>query len=123
MSSSYNIIGSFAVYAEAFRQFGYCELKEFQILGTDFVIDLCYVTDVMPEMVIDLMVKVQGLAQPCWKICMWWPRLKLYLQKIEKADIPCPPKCLKNLSENIVNILTQSKFKGQTLVDGWQTVA
>lgn len=117
-----NIISSFAVYAEAFRQFGYCELKEYQILGSDFAIDLCSVTDAM-EMFINLMVKVQGLAQPCWKICIWWPRLKRYLQKIEKADIRNPPKCLKNLSEHIGNILTQNQFKGQQLVDGWETVA
>ena len=63
-----NIISSFEVYAEAFRQFGYCEMKEYQILGDDFVLDLCSVTDAM-ELLINLMVKVQGLDRPCWKIC------------------------------------------------------
>jgi hypothetical protein len=85
-----NIISSFAVYAEAFGQFGYCEMKEYQILGDDFVIDLCSVKNAM-ESLINLIVKVQGLDRPCWKICSWWPRLKLYLQEIEKANIICPP--------------------------------
>ena len=51
------IIQSFATYVQAFRAFGYSEVKEYEILGDDFVIDLCAITDVM-KVVIDLMVKV-----------------------------------------------------------------
>jgi hypothetical protein len=97
-------------------------MKEYQILGDDFVIDLCSVKNAM-ESLINLIVKVQGLDRPCWKICLWWPRLKLYLQEIEKANIICPPGCLKNFSENIEDILIEKQFKGQKLVNGWEKIA
>ena len=94
-----NIISSFSLYAEAFRQFGFSEMKAYQILAGDFVIDFCSVTDAM-DLLINLMVKVQDLNKPCWMICLWWPRLKLYLQEIKKADITRLPKCLKNPSRD-----------------------
>lgn len=40
------IIQCYAAYTEAFRAFGHSEFKEFEILGVDFVIDLCAVVDV-----------------------------------------------------------------------------
>ena len=42
-----NIIDGFEVYAKAFREFKYSELKEYEILCKHFVVDLCIVTDVM----------------------------------------------------------------------------
>ena len=48
--------------------------------------------------------------------------MALYLEEIEKADITCPPKSLKNLSENIEDILIEKQFKGQKLVSGWEKV-
>ena len=72
-----NIIDGFRVYAGAFRQFGYSELKEYEILGKDFVVDLCIVTDVM-AIIMELMVRVQSLAQPCRKICCWWPKVNFF---------------------------------------------
>ena len=117
-----NIIDGFGVYAEAFREFGYSELKEYEILGKDFVVDLCIVTDVM-AIIMELMVRVQSLAQPCWKICCWSPKVKSFLQSLKDEDIENPSQSLKNLSEHIENITTDSTFKGQPLVDGWKIIA
>ena len=80
-----NIIDGFEVYAQAFREFGYSEMKEYEILGKDFVIDLCIVADVM-EIAMDLMVRVQSLALPYWKICTWWPKLKSFLQNLKDEE-------------------------------------
>ena len=112
-----NIIDGFGVYAGAFRGFGYSELKEYEILGKDFVVDLRIVTDVM-AIIMELMVRVQSLAQPCWKICCWWPKVKSFLQSLKDEDIENPSQSLKNISEDIENITTDSTFKGQPLADG-----
>jgi hypothetical protein len=117
-----NIIDGFEVYAEAFREFGYNEMKEFEILGKDFVVDLCIVTDVM-EIVMDLMVRVQSLAQPCWKICTWWPKLKSFLENLKDEDIKKPSSLLKNLTKHMKDITTKSMFKDQALVDGWKIIS
>jgi hypothetical protein len=83
------IIQSFAAYIQAFRAFGYSEVREYEILGEDFVIDLCSVTDVM-RIVIDLMVKLQSLSCPCWKICVLFPSVKKFLEQLEQCQ-HCKP--------------------------------
>ena len=97
-------------------------MKEYEILGKDFVIDVCIVADVI-EIVMDLMVRVQSLALPCWKICTWWPKLKSFLQNLKDEDIEKPSTSLSNLEMYIKDITTKSVFKGQQLVDGWKIVS
>eukprot|EP00112_Aurelia_sp_Birch-Aquarium-sp1_P015932 Seg357.2 transcript_id=Seg357.2/GoldUCD/mRNA.D3Y31 product="hypothetical protein" protein_id=Seg357.2/GoldUCD/D3Y31 len=117
-----NILANFGIYAEAFREFGYNEIKEFEILGRDFVIDLCMIVDVM-EIFVKLMVRVQSLSAPCWKICIWWQRAKSWLEELRKEDIENPPDSLKQLSKHISEIIDKSEFNGQHLVDGWKVVS
>ncbi len=116
-----NIIDGFAVYAEAFRSFGYNECKEYEILGKDFIIDLCMITDVL-KIVMDLMIRVQDLSQPCWKICSWWPRVKNSLQSLKDEDVEEPTTSLKFLSDIIVDIVMKREFKGQKLVEGLELI-
>lgn len=70
----------------AFRECGYNEVKEYEILGTG----LGCVLDAM-KIVTDMMVNVQGLNHPCWKICVWWPRVKAFLESLKKIEILKPP--------------------------------
>ncbi|CAB3991037.1 Hypothetical predicted protein [Paramuricea clavata] len=112
------IIQSFAAYVQAFRAFGYSEVREYKILGEDFVIDLCCVTDVM-RIVIDLMVKLQSLSCPCWKICIWFPSVKKFLEQLEHVSIASPPGSMKVLKANIKDIMEEQKFKDQCLVTRW----
>lgn len=112
------IIQCFAAYVQAFRAFGYSEVREYEILGDDFVIDLCAITDVM-GIVIDLMVKLQSLSCPCWKICVWWPSVKKILEKLKNVSIEKPPESMKILKANIKDIVEERKFKDQRLVTGW----
>eukprot|EP00794_Sanderia_malayensis_P013290 gene13289-biopygen10600 len=115
------IIQCYPVYLEAFRKFGFSELKEYEIAGIDFVTDLCAVVDVMKP-VIDLMVKVQSLHCPCWKICSWFPEVERILQTFTSSDILQPSIHMKTLKENIGGILEREMFKGQKLVCGWLIV-
>lgn len=65
------------------------------------------------------MIKVQALSCPCWKICIWMPEVKRILDSYKYADILRPQKQMKNLAENIDDVLKRQKFKGQKLVEGW----
>eukprot|EP00794_Sanderia_malayensis_P008335 gene8335-biopygen6173 len=125
-TSQYNefkvLIKSFAAYGEAFCSFGYSEIKEYEILGQDFVLDLCAVVDCM-EVVMNLMVDVQALSCPCWKMCVWFPRVKKILQEIEDESILEPAKTMKNLFAHVENILIHETFQDQKLVTGWRLVS
>ncbi|CAB3997080.1 Hypothetical predicted protein [Paramuricea clavata] len=113
-SSSFlcNYLGSIV---QAFRAFGYSEVREYEILGEDFVIDLCSVTDVM-RIVIDLMVKLQSLSCPCWKICVWFPYVNKFLEQLEHVSIASPPGSMKVLKANIKDIMEEQKFKDRNRV-------
>ena len=74
------IIQSYKACTAAFRSYDYNEMKEYNILGTDFVLDLCCICDSMKS-VVDLIIAVQGLCCPCWKICVWWPCVKELLER------------------------------------------
>ncbi len=113
------IYESYEAYIMVFREYGYNEVKEYEILGNDFVIDLCCVLDAM-KIVIDMMVNVQYLSNPCWKICIWWPRVKISLENLE---ILGPPECMPILPKHITSIVEEKTFKGQDLVKGWKVIS
>ena len=48
------------------------------ISGYDFIIDLCSVADVMRPFV-KMMVLLQSLRYPCWKVVPWWNKVHNYL--------------------------------------------
>ena len=107
------IIESFEAYVLAFWL-----MKEFEILGTDFVIDLCCVFDAI-KVVVDLMVEVQALSHPCWKIWVWWPCVKAILEKLKMIEVMKPPESMSTLSKSINSIVHEKKFKGQSLITGY----
>ena len=115
------IIQSYKAYTAAFRSYGYNEMKEYDILGVDFVIDLCCICDSMKS-VVDLMIAVQGLGCPCWKICIWWPRVKEFLENLIQEEILHPSESMPILKTHIDEIMGES-FKGQRLVKGWKLVS
>ena len=96
-------------------------MKEYDILGTDFVLDLCCICDSM-QSVVDLMTAVQGLSCPCWKICVWLPRVKEFLERLMEEDITDPLESMPILKEHIGKIM-EGSFKGQKLVQGWKLVS
>ncbi|CAB3982578.1 Hypothetical predicted protein [Paramuricea clavata] len=115
------IIKSYKAYTTAFRSYGYSEMKEYDILGTDFVLDLCCICDSMKS-VVDLMIAVQGLGCPCWKICIWWPRVKAFLESLLEEVIIDPSESMPILKNHVDEIMKGS-FKGQKLVQGWKLVS
>ncbi|CAB3976872.1 Hypothetical predicted protein [Paramuricea clavata] len=112
------IIKSYKAYTTAFRSYGYSEMKEYDILGTDFVLDLCCICDSMKS-VVDLMIAVQGLGCPCWKICILWPRVKAFLESLLEEVIIDPSESMPILKNHVDEIMKGS-FKGQKLVQGWK---
>lgn len=85
------------------------------------MIDLCCVLDAM-KIVIDMMVNVQYQSNPCWKICIWWPRVKIFLENLENMEILGPPECMPILSKHI-SLVEEKTFKGQDLVKGWKVIS
>ena len=106
----------------AFKEYGYNEVKEYEILGVDVVVDLCCILDVM-KIVIDMMVNVQYLNSPCWKICILWPRIKTFLQSLKEMKIFQPPEFVPILSKHIASVVEEKIFKEQKLVNGWKLIS
>ena len=68
------LMTSLPVYSETFRENKYNEIKEYEIAGEDFVIDMCGKLDVMRP-AIEMLIKLQDLQVPIWKICVWSPKV------------------------------------------------
>ena len=96
-------------------------MKEYDILGTDFVLDLCCICDSMKS-VVDLMITVQGLCCPCCKICVWWPRVKKLLESLMDEVIIDPSESMPILKKHIEEIMGGT-IKSQELVQGWKLVS
>ena len=79
----HKILASLPLFIKTFREFQFSELKEYQIAGDDFVLDLSGVCDIMKPLML-LLVSLQGLHVPCWKILCWWPKLESYLKSIDR---------------------------------------
>ncbi len=82
-SSSYsllaNIIESYSTYLEAFRKHQFDQIKDYMVSGYDYIIDLCSITDVMKPFV-KMMILLQSLQYPCWKVVSWWKKVEVYLE-------------------------------------------
>ncbi|CAB3986826.1 Hypothetical predicted protein [Paramuricea clavata] len=108
---------SLPLYIDTFRKYGYDE-DEYEIAGKDFVVYLLALTDLMRPMV-DLLVSLQGLSVPSWKICLWWPKVRQRIQKcipisFDSPDLP--------LTSNNIRDIRKGKFKGTKVVPGWLKV-
>ena len=82
-SSSYsllaNIIENYSTYLEAFCNHQFDQIKDYKVLGHDYIIDLCSLTDVMKPFV-KMMTLLQSLHYPCWKVVSWWQKVEVYLE-------------------------------------------
>ncbi|CAB4020709.1 Hypothetical predicted protein [Paramuricea clavata] len=109
---------SLLLYIDTFRKYGYDEDDEYEITGKDFVVDLLALTDLMRPMV-DLLVSLQGLSVPSWKICLWLSKVRQRIQKcipisFDSPDLP--------LTSNNIRDIKKGKFKGTKVVPGWLKV-
>ena len=77
----HKILASLPLFIKTFREFQFSELKEYQIAGNDFVLYLCAVCDIMKPMML-LLVVLQDLHVPCWKIVCLWPKLESHLKSM-----------------------------------------
>jgi hypothetical protein len=109
---------SLPLYIDTFRKYGYDEDDEYEIAGKDFVVDHLALTDLMRPMV-NLLVSLQGLSFPLWKICLWWPKVRQRFQKCIPISFDSPD--LPMTSNNIRDI-RKGKFKGTKVVPGWLKV-
>ena len=119
---NFNNLPKLEAYIMAFREYGYDEAKEYEILGINFVLDLCCVLDAM-KIVIDMIVNVQDQSKPCRKICIWWPHVKTFLENIKEIKILEPPNCMSILGKHITSIAKEKKFQEQDLVNGCKLVS
>ena len=112
------LLDSLPVFIKAFREFKFSEVKEFQIAGQDFLMDLCGCCDVLkPYMV--MFVALQGLSVPCWKVVVWWRKVKDYVEKMEEEfSLATTTKRLPLLHKHLTNIKA-GLYKGTKLVPGW----
>ena len=87
------------------------EEYQYQIAGADFVSDLLACLDTL-EPVVDLMLRVQSLDAPIWKLKSWWPTVKTGIQfMIDNDSFPRVDK------HGILN--PGDEFKGVRLLEGW----
>lgn len=116
------LIDSLPLFIQTFRAFNYTETREFQIAGKDFVLDLCAVCDVMRPY-IEFSVALQGLSVPCWKVSVWWDRLRNHVKQIEdnfslNHVSPHLPLLGKYADEIIHDVFRKTK-----LVQGWRLLS
>ena len=79
----YKLLDSLPLYTKTFQQFQFSEIKDYMVAGDDFLLDLCRICDILRPM-LEMMVELQGLSVPCWKVAMWWPRLKSRMKELQK---------------------------------------
>ena len=84
------------------------------IAGSDLVADLLACLDIM-EPVADLMLRVQSLDTPVWKLKLWWPRVKAKLSEAGGGDMVHSPR-LKKAGDTLK---PGGKYKGVELLEGW----
>lgn len=111
------LIQSLPTYIKTFRNHAYSQVKECEIAGQDFVIDLLGCCDVTLPMV-KLLVEVQGLQVPIWKICVWWPKVKKDMETLD-LSLMAPSKLCHHLKTHASDVCDKEMFKGVKLVDGW----
>ena len=87
------------------------EEYQYMIAGYDFVLDLLGLLDLFKPLV-DLMLRVQSLNTPIWKLKQWWPILKSEMQCMIDNDDFSTLKQYGTLNPG-------DNFKGVTSLDGW----
>ena len=116
------LLDSLPLYIQTFRQFQFSEVKEYMIAGDDFLFDLCGVCDIFAP-IMEMMVELQNLSVPCWKIVTWWPKLKSHMERMAtELSLKKPPLSMPLLHKHAAEINSKT-FKGTQLVRGWMVVS
>ena len=102
---------------ETHQQDSNFELKKWEIMGQDFVADLCGVVDVLTPAVAYL-VDLQGLQVPIWKAVIWFPKVIEDLEALGQLSIHSVPESCTNLSSKIDEV-KEFRLNDQKLVVGW----
>ena len=92
------------------------ETKEWQymICGSDFIQDLLGFIDILKP-VVDLMLLMQSLHCPVWKLKQYWPKVRDALTQAENGI----PEAYQTLSEVIKYSHPGGTYKPVTLLEGW----
>ena len=105
------LLKSLPLYIKTFREFNFSEVKDYMIAGKDFVLDLCGICDALAPL-IELMVEIQSLNLPCWKVVTWWPCVKKHLELMKKnLSLQTPSTLVPELKKHVPEIEAGS-FKG-----------
>eukprot|EP00795_Rhopilema_esculentum_P009841 gene9841-18419_t len=88
--------------------------EEYQYMIADFIADLLAFLDTMKP-IVDLMLHVQSLDTPIWRLKLWWPKVKYVMEKTGQGDPDSFPK-LKKARDSIK---PGGEYKGVTLLPGW----
>ena len=91
------------------------EELQYMIAGYDFVADLLAFLDIL-QPVVELMLRVQSLDTPIWKLKLWWPKVKEKLEQASQGDAAAYPRLEKVGRENI---RPGCKYQQVTLLEGW----
>ena len=116
------LLDSLPLFIKTFREFQYSEIKEYQIAGEDFLPDLCGICDILKPLM-DLLVALQCITCPCWKVLSWWPNLKSHMENMKSSlSVYSPSSLFPLLTEHSRDILSR-EFKGTERVKGWKVVS
>ena len=107
-------------YVKTFRKFSYSQIKEYEIAGEDFIIDLCGAIDFLRP-IIRLLVDLQSLQAPIWKVCIWCPKVLKEIEMMENFTLNDIPTSMDKLSSNVED-MRRGLFKETKLVEGWLVV-
>ena len=84
------------------------------ICGSDFIQDLLGFIDILKP-VVDLMLRMQSLHCPVWKLKHYWPKVRDAFTQVE-SEIP---RAYPTLSKIIKDLHPGGTYKSLTLLEGW----
>ena len=90
------------------------EQWQYMIGGADFIADLLAFLDLM-EPIVDLMLHVQSLDAPVWKLKLWWPKVRNKLSKAASGD----PTAFPRLEKVGGDLVAGDVFSDVELLPGW----
>ena len=92
------------------------ETKEWQymICGSSFIQDLLGLIDILKP-VVDLMLRMQSLHCPVWKLKQYWPKVKDALTQAENGIL----EANTTLSKVIEDLHPGGSYKSVTPLEGW----
>ena len=68
-----------------------------------------------------LLVDLQSLQAPIWKVCIWYPKVLKEIEVMENFTLQDIPTSMDKLSSNVEDV-RRGLFKETKLVEGWLVV-